>query len=102
MLGQKRGEDILEHFAVLHKYYRLSIKFYVLGELFFSNLPSDSEGHLMLVEFMYVVNIGKRTIKGVLLNVLLALKVNVNYSLNMILCIEDDGDVKPVATGKQI
>ena len=25
MLGQKRGEDILEHFAVLHKYYRLSI-----------------------------------------------------------------------------
>ena len=56
----------------------------------------------MLVEFMYVANIGKRTIKGVLLNVLLALKVNVNYSLDMILCIEDDGDVKPVATGKQI
>ena len=104
MLGQKQGEDILEHFAVLHKYYRLSIlsNFTFLVRCFFSNLPSDSEGHIMLVEFMYVANIGKRTIKGVLLNVLLALKVNVNYSLNMILCIEDDGDVKPVATGKQI
>ena len=73
MLNQKRDE---EHFAVLHKYYRLlAISYFVLlVRCLFSNLPSDSEGQFMLVEFMYVANIGKKRIKAVLLNILLVLK----------------------------
>ena len=41
MLGQKRGEDILEHFAVLHEYYRLSIlsNFMFLVRCFFRICP---------------------------------------------------------------
>ena len=74
MLDQKRDE---EHFAVLHKYYRLLVisYFVLLVRCFFSNLPSDSEGQFMLVEFMYVANIGKKRIKAVLLNIPLGVLV---------------------------
>lgn len=76
--------------------------------LFFSNLPSDGGGHVMLVAFMYVANIGKKRINATLLNILLGVLVlrskrnKRKTSLNMILCIEDDGVVKSEATGKQI
>ena len=42
----------------------------MVGALLFSNLPSDCEGQIMLVKFMYVANIGKTIIKAALLNIL--------------------------------
>ena len=57
---------------------------------------------------MYVANIGKKRINATLLNILLGVLVlrskrkKRKTSLNMILCIEDDGVVKSEATGKQI
>lgn len=49
--------------------------FCAVGALPFSNLPSDGEGHVMLVAFMYVTNIGKKRIIATLLNILLGVLV---------------------------
>ena len=58
------------------------IIFCVVGALF-SNLPSDSEGQFMLAEFMYVVNIGKKRIKAVLLHIQLGVLVLKKVSVKL-------------------